>query len=35
VDPWSREFVRRGTSATSVGDPEPYAELLAEGDVTE
>jgi hypothetical protein len=24
------EFVRRGTSATSMGDPEPHAELLAE-----
>lgn len=26
--PAGREFVRRGTSATSVGDPEPYRELL-------
>jgi hypothetical protein len=33
--PHRREFVRRGTSATSVGDPEPYSELLAEGRVTE
>jgi hypothetical protein len=29
--PARREFVRRGTSATSVGDPEPITELLAEG----
>ena len=33
--PSRREFVRRGTSATSVGDPEPFSELLAEGDATE
>jgi hypothetical protein len=33
--PSRREFVRRGTSATSVGDPEPFSELLAEGDVAE
>jgi hypothetical protein len=33
--PGRREFVRRGTSATSVGDPEPFAELLAEGTVTD
>lgn len=26
--PEGREFVRRGTTATSVGDPEPYRELL-------
>src|SRR5262245_31371776 len=26
--PAGREFVRRGTSATSVGDPEPHSELL-------
>ena len=26
--PAGREFVRRGTSATSVGDPEPHHELL-------
>jgi hypothetical protein len=26
--PPSREFVRRGTSATSVGDPEPVSDLL-------
>lgn len=24
------EFVRRGTSATTVGDPEPYADLLVD-----
>jgi pyridoxamine 5'-phosphate oxidase-like protein len=27
--PSKREFVRRGTSATSLGDPEPYRDLLA------
>ena len=27
--PSRQEFVRRGTSATSVGDPEPFSELLA------
>ena len=27
--PPSREFVRRGTSATSVGEPEPVTDLLA------
>lgn len=27
--PSGREFVRRGTSATSLGDPEPYRGLLA------
>jgi hypothetical protein len=27
--PSKREFVRRGTSATSLGDPEPYHDLLA------
>ena len=26
--PGEREFVRRGTSATSLGDPEPYHDLL-------
>ncbi|MGH3482139.1 MAG: hypothetical protein ACRDPQ_02775, partial [Nocardioidaceae bacterium] len=26
--PTGGEFVRRGTTATSVGDPEPYRELL-------
>lgn len=26
--PQDREFVRRGTSATSLGDPEPYRDLL-------
>jgi hypothetical protein len=26
--PESREFVRRGTSATSLGDPQPYRDLL-------
>lgn len=26
--PSGREFVRRGTTATSLGDPEPYADLL-------
>jgi len=26
--PSRREFVRRGTSATSLGDPEPYRDLL-------
>jgi Pyridoxamine 5'-phosphate oxidase len=26
--PPGEEFVRRGTTATSVGDPEPYADLL-------
>lgn len=26
--PARKEFVRRGTSATSLGDPEPYASLL-------
>ncbi|HLI00395.1 MAG TPA: hypothetical protein VKV06_06380 [Acidimicrobiales bacterium] len=26
--PAGEEFVRRGTSATSVGEPEPYSELL-------
>jgi hypothetical protein len=26
--PSGREFVRRGTSATSLGDPEPYRDLL-------
>ena len=33
--PRRREFVRRGTSATSVGDPEPFSELLAEGSASE
>jgi hypothetical protein len=28
--PAGREFVRRGTSATSVGQPEPVSDLLAE-----
>jgi hypothetical protein len=28
--PVKREFVRRGTSATSLGDPEPHHDLLAE-----
>ena len=27
--PGNQEFVRRGTSATSNGPPEPYSELLA------
>ena len=27
--PSAREFVRRGTSATSVGDPEPRTEILS------
>jgi hypothetical protein len=27
--PPAREFIRRGTSATSVGDPEPVRDLLA------
>lgn len=27
--PPAREFVRRGTSATSVGDPEPRTEILS------
>ena len=27
--PENREFVRRGTSATSLGDPQPYRDLLA------
>ncbi len=27
--PDKREFVRRGTSATALGDPEPHSELLA------
>lgn len=27
--PQAREFVRRGTSATSVGDPEPRTEILS------
>jgi hypothetical protein len=27
--PAGREFVRRGTSATALGDPEPYQALLA------
>jgi hypothetical protein len=26
--PGEREFVRRGTSATTLGDPEPYRDLL-------
>jgi hypothetical protein len=29
--PPSREFVRRGTSATSVGEPEPVTDLLVPG----
>ena len=33
--PRRREFVRRGTSATSVGDPEPFSDLLAEGSASE
>lgn len=28
--PQTSEYVRRGTSATSLGDPEPYRDLLAE-----
>lgn len=28
--PNRREFVRRGTSATSLGEPEPYRDLLVE-----
>jgi hypothetical protein len=31
--PAGTEFVRRGTSATSVGDPEPYRDLLTERSV--
>jgi hypothetical protein len=27
--PGKREYLRRGTSATSLGDPEPYQDLLA------
>jgi hypothetical protein len=27
--PRKREYVRRGTSATTLGDPEPYRDLLA------
>ena len=33
--PARREFVRRGTSETSVGDPEPFSELLADGTAAE
>jgi Pyridoxamine 5'-phosphate oxidase len=29
--PPAREFVRRGTSATSVGDPEPRTDILSTG----
>jgi hypothetical protein len=29
--PHGREFVRRGTSATSLGEPEPYHDLLTAG----
>ncbi len=29
--PPPREFIRRGTSATSLGDREPAADILVEG----
>jgi hypothetical protein len=29
--PPPREFIRRGTSATSLGDPEPASEIIVAG----